>query len=374
MTDTLYKRTTTGAVQIWRQEFNPAGDAYRTVSGQIDGKQVTSEWTACSGKNAGRANATSPVQQALLEVTSNYTKKLNQGGYRRSIHEIDDQGHFEPMLAQPYEKYPVQDFITVRWYSQPKLDGIRCIARRSGLWTRQGKPIPTCPHFLEYLEPLFGKLGDTAVFDGEIYADRLADNFNTLVSLAKKQKPTDADLEMSRATLQYHLYDLPSVLDTFAERSKVLHRAVQERNDPGPLRLVETEPVMSQEHLDELYAHYLEHGQEGQMVRLGDSFYENKRSRFLLKRKEFLDAEFEVVGIHEGVGNRSGMAGYVTLRLDGDRTFRATPKGSNADRVEMLHRAADLIGCQATVQYFKLTPDGVPRFPVLKAIHETARW
>ena len=53
MTNTLFKRTTTGAVQTWRQEFNPTGDGYRTVSGQLNGALVTSEWTICVGKVRG---------------------------------------------------------------------------------------------------------------------------------------------------------------------------------------------------------------------------------------------------------------------------------------------------------------------------------
>ena len=53
------------------------------------------------------------------------------------------------------------------------------------------------------------------------------------------------------------------------------------------------------EHLDDYYGKYLDDGFEGQMVRVTDSPYQNKRSKNLLKRKEFIDEEFEVIDIEE---------------------------------------------------------------------------
>jgi hypothetical protein len=37
---------------------------------------------------------------------------------------------------------------------------------------------------------------------------------------------------------------------------------------------------------------------------------------------------------------------------------------------ELLEKADDLIGKEATVKYFNLTPDGVPRFPYVIAIRD----
>lgn len=117
---TLYKRTTTGAVQQWSQEIQ--GNRYRTLSGQVGGKIVVSEWTVCQGKNAGRANATSPEEQAVREVAANYTKKQKEG-YHDTVEAIDTprQG---VMLAKDYKDYGEKVFRGVfRPYSQPKLDG-----------------------------------------------------------------------------------------------------------------------------------------------------------------------------------------------------------------------------------------------------------
>lgn len=52
---TLYKRTSTGAVQVWYQEV--IGDSWRTVSDQFGSLKVVSGWHKCEPKNTGKKNA-----------------------------------------------------------------------------------------------------------------------------------------------------------------------------------------------------------------------------------------------------------------------------------------------------------------------------
>ncbi len=59
-----------------------------------------------------------------------WTKKLELGSYE-SIDDIDTPKFFNPMLAHKFEDY--KDKITYPVYSQPKLDGIRCIVRADGM-------------------------------------------------------------------------------------------------------------------------------------------------------------------------------------------------------------------------------------------------
>jgi len=138
----LYKQTATGATQVWFQEINPVGDSFRTVSGQLNGKLVYSEWTVCTAKNIGKANGTTPQQQCQLEVEANYKKKLAQGNYKDSLDEdsLSQDNYVKPMLAKKFgEDYtPTSvDYTKGLVYSQPKLDGIRCIATQQGLFSRQ---------------------------------------------------------------------------------------------------------------------------------------------------------------------------------------------------------------------------------------------
>lgn len=365
----LYKRTATGAIQVWWQER--VGGQYRTHSGQKDGQIVTSEWTTAKPKNVGRSNETTPERQAEAEVEANYTLK-KKGGYNTTVDAAKTSERFSPMLAKVYSDY--KDDVdkalqSVRVLVQPKLDGIRCIATVKGLWSRQGNPIIAVPHIHEALRPMFNKDPD-AIFDGELYNHELRADFPKLVSLIKKQKPTSEDLAESARMIEYWVYDSPHDSTTSSRIARVYDVATA---IGPPIVPVPTHFVGSQDKLNELHGQHLNDGFEGTMIRL-EGPYETKRSKLLLKHKEFQDQEFRVLDIVEGEGNRSGMAGYAVLELDERAKFRANIKGEREYLREVLANRSDYIGRAATVEYFHLTPDGVPRFPRVKAFHKEKRW
>ena len=128
------------------------------------------------------------------------------------------------------------------------------------------------------------------------------------------------------------------------------------------LHLVPTTFYKDQDELDALYSAYTADGYEGQMVRL-DEKYENKRSKYLLKRKEFITEEFEVVSMEEGQGNWSGHTKRFILRLADGREVGAGVRG-NQDQLSKLWESQET-PTWATLRYFDLTPDGIPRFPVV---------
>ena len=360
--DTLYKRTATGAVQIWYQETD--GDKWRSISGQIDGQKVTSGWHQCYPTNEGRANARTAEEQAVFEVEANYTKRLRLG-YWRDQKDIDNPIHFKPMLAKTFDnKTPYEDV-----FAQPKLDGIRCIATATGLFSRSGKPLLATPHIHEAL--LEQGLFDTfPVLDGELYSHDFKEDFNTIISNVRKTKPTPEDLEAAKS-IQYHIYDclLENEEIHFSDRILTLLNTIKETDY---IKLVDTRYISSREDLDDHYDSVSELGYEGQMIRI-DGPYENKRSKYLWKRKEFQDSEYKIVRIEEGLGNRAGMAGKVVCQMDDGRTFGAGIKGSHEYSKQLLKDADKYVGGTATVKYFRLTPDGIPRFPVAIAIYEGER-
>ena len=179
---TLYKRTSSGKVQIWFIERE--GSRYRTTSGQMDGKLVVSEWTQAKTKNTGKSNETSPEEQAISQIESIYEKRLKQS-YFESITDIDEETYFKPMLAAKWKD--VKDKITAKSVMmQPKLDGMRCIAKADGLWSRNGEPIISAPHIFEAIAPMFVDRPDL-ILDGELYNHDLKDDFNTIMSCVKKK-------------------------------------------------------------------------------------------------------------------------------------------------------------------------------------------
>ncbi len=99
--------------------------------------------------------------------------------------------------------------------------------------------------------------------------------------------------------------------------------------------------------------------------------YENKRSATLLKRKEFTDAEYKVVDIEDGEGNRTGTAKHLVCYCPTtDKTFNSNIKGNFEYLKEILDNKDYYIGKLATIKFFELTPDGVPRFPYAIAFRD----
>jgi len=349
----LFARTNTGAIQTWTIEVD--GNKYRTHYGQVDGAIQITEWTLCEGKNTGKKNATSAEDQAAKEAKATWKKK-KESGYFDNIKDIDEASFTEPMLAKNYDDY--KDDLKYPVYSQPKLDGIRCVVKRDGMWSRNGKAIVSAPHVLDALKPFFDRFPN-AILDGELYADKFANDFNAICSLVKKTKPTAEDLTESAKNIQYWVYDW-IVSKTFSDRNADITAYV---NNNNVVRRVPTHLVDTITHLNELYEKYVDEGYEGQMVRT-DGPYENKRSKHLLKRKEFQDSEFKILDIVEGVGNKSGMAGHMVFKNHKGIEFHSNIKGNREYLKELLKNKKKYIGKSATVKYFNLTPDDeIPRFP-----------
>ncbi len=366
---TLYKKTSVGDIQVWWMEVED--DKYRTYSGKYNGRIVVSAWTVATPKNVGRSNATSAMGQAEQEVASAYELKI-KGGYRDTIEGAMDSGRFQCMLAKKFEDY--SDKVQAEFergnsvFVQPKLDGIRCIATRNGLFSRQGNPIVAVPHIEEAVKRFFLENPEILTLDGELYNHEFHEDFNSIISMVKKTKPTENDLLESEKMIQYWVYDcLHKNSDAvFSAR----HNWILSN---GPIRKLETYKASNMEEVNSFYDQFLSEGFEGMIIRINKP-YETKRTHNLLKRKEFQDSEFTILDIQEGSGNGSGMAKRAILDLGNGKTFKADIVGTQQILREYLRRRSEFIGKQATVVFQNLTPDGVPRFPKFKVGHDTERW
>ncbi|HNQ21208.1 MAG TPA: hypothetical protein PKI46_09125, partial [Bacteroidales bacterium] len=316
--------------------------------------------------NIGRSNETTPEQQAINEAKSRADRKLEQGYYS----DIKDAGKgkqfVEAMLAHKYEQYGEQIISEYEIYCQPKLDGIRCIATREGLFSRNGKQIVSAPHIFESAKLILNAYPEIEALDGELYNHVLKADFNKITSLVKKTKPKKEDLIESEQLVQYHVYDLVLKQASFAQRLDILHNIFGYQY----IHIVHTEKVLERQFLDDIYAKYLKDGYEGQMIRTAHSLYEHKRTKNLLKRKEFQDEDCELIDIVEGNGNRSGMAGNVRCKHPNGNIFDANMRGGEEFYKELLLNKENYIGKKATIRYQNLTPDGIPRFPVMVSIRD----
>lgn len=351
----LYKRDSTGKVRVWRMERQ--GNQHRTIARLKDGALTTSGWTDCVGKQ-GRTDE----QQAEFEMNAGYEHQLKRE-YFETEAEIDKPRFFKPMLAQKWSDLGWQKAVSKaqggRVFIQPKLDGFCCIAQASGMTSREGQPIVSAPHIMAALAPFFRAFPD-AVFHGELYNHDLHDDFQTLSSVLKKQKPTDADLARSAELVQFHIYDYPSLGEmVFAERSNMLLQDLTNERLGDCIRYVETHEVRGEDELKLHSERYLDQGYEGSIIRLNLP-YEQKRSWSVLKHKVFEDGEFEIVEIRDGVGNFAGLPKSVTVRLENGKLSDAGVKGKK-DFLESLRAKNPKT---VTVRYFGRTKDGKLRMGV----------
>lgn len=377
----LYKLDSKGKTRVWYMEQD--GDKYRTFDGVHDGNVKASSWRTAKPTNVGRSNERDGVAQATFEIEANYTKK-QKGAYYLDINDIHlGCRFFEPMLAEKYNdpKRSTQTAFAVG-YAQPKLDGMRAIAKADGMWSREGEPVAGTAHIMEVLAPLFAQNPDL-ILDGELYNHELKENFNELMSLAKKGNPSPERAEQIRTGVQYHVYDMPSLKQNFGLRSDLLNDLLTALNAEGQTCVydVETYAVDTSAEFDALHGEWIEKGYEGSMLRR-DALYVNDRTDDLLKRKDFDDAEFDIVRIEEGEGNWAGAAKRVVCWLpDADRsngpcdktTFEAGLRGTYPANKALLERADE--EKVVTIRYFGFTPSAIPkpRFGVATKFHGAAR-
>lgn len=376
----LYKRTSNGKIEQWHvrvEEWKDDGCwAIVTKYGHVDGKLQEATESVTEGKNLGKANATTAEQQAKLQAQAEWTTKLTRKGYVEDLKKAEagensGAGGIRPMLAKSYDDHAAK--IVFPCYAQPKLDGIRCIAvvEAGGvtLWSREQKPITAVPHINAAIQAL-GLMPGT-VLDGELYNHDLKDDFEKIVSAVRKQS-ADPDLAQM---VQYHIYDLPrhpvGLGANFGYRSQGLKNVAHHYGfDSSCLKIVETVSMASPELLLTYREWCQRGGYEGAMARNDTPYEEGKRSYGLQKLKEFLEEEFEIVGVEEGVGKMAGLAIFV-CKTEGGNEFRCKMEGELEGLRKYVQDPALAIGKKLTVKYFSLTNKSkVPRFPVGKAIRD----
>lgn len=369
MKSTLYKKSKNGKLQMWQIETED--NRFRTTEGYLDGKQTSTEWTSCQGKRIGSTNETSPQEQSIKEAEARVRKQLDKG-WTEDINSVDEAAmKISPQLAHKLEENWDYALKLKHIALQAKLDGARQIGEENGLFTRTGKPIYSAPHIWKEVSILLKGFKGAVKLDGENYNHELHDDFNEIISIFKKQKPTEEDLLKSKQLAQYHIYDVDVEETSFAARYIALKMLLESAHpfEKLYLHLVPTTFIdnsdghVTKEMLQEYRDKFIEMGYEGVMVRNADSFYQNHRTKDLLKWKEFQDAEFELINIEEGRGNRAGMAAKVYCRDSRGEEFSAGLKGKVDYCKQLLKDKDQYIGKMVTIRYQNLTSDRqVPRF------------
>ena len=251
-------------------------------------------------------------------------------------------------------------------FIQPKLDGVRCIFTKDGAYSRTGKQFHNLRHIELILERFFEKNPFT-VLDGELYNHALRDDFEQIISLVRKQKPTDEDRRNAQHLIQYHVYD--TIAEGFNYESRLNWLLSQQRLRNNVITTVETLEVHGYDGAKAMHNDFLNKGYEGSIIRL-NGHYEQKRSYNLQKFKDFSDDEATIIGYEAGKGKFTGLIGkFFMVDDDGNEFGCPIGRGYNYDdRRFILNNIHDYIGKRATFTYFERTKAGSYRHPLYKAL------
>ena len=276
----------------------------------------------------------------------------------------------KPMLAHKFDNNRVDWSLPV--YIQPKLDGVRCLFTKDGAFSRTGKQFKNLAHIELALMPFFKQQPDI-VLDGELYNHKLKRDFEKIISLVRKQKPTADDRLDAQHLVQFHVYDYFDGVryDSYKTRMQNLYNSDINIYNPKVIQIVPAQLVDSYNYARDLHATYLREGYEGSIIRL-DGLYKHGRSYDLMKFKDFSDTEATIIGYETGKGKRTGTLGKFIMLDDEGVQFGCPPgKGySYKDLAEILNNITDYIGKRATFTYFQRTQAGSYRHPLFKTIRD----
>jgi ATP-dependent DNA ligase len=233
------------------------------------------------------------------------------------------------------------------------------------------------------------------VYDGELYSHEVVTQkgFPYLIGLLKRQdwdpanySPKErqkiSDQLVWKDLVQLHIFDCVSKTDwdtetnneTLLIRLSKVKAVTDKAKKPNPatsLVYVPHEEVNTIEEVESINGLFIADGYEGSMLKDPEAPYKFKRSHGWLKYKHFQTEEYEITGYYPGEGKWSGTLGGLTMKTTDEHKFRCGGgRISKKERDELWDIIDTITGKKATVRFFELTPDGIPRFPVFIIVRD----
>jgi len=351
--DWLISENKNGDEKFWRLHILVDGNNYYTQTEwyQIsktgrETKKQTSEPYIATPTNVGRANERDSKAQAEFEFDA-AIKKQRDRGFR--LKGEAKQERPMPMLAHKFTDHKNKNHFPV--YVQPKLNGMRMLFDGENGWSRGNKEV--IPEVIQHLK--FDTGG--RILDGELM---LPNNVLLQESMTAIKK-FRSDLSPH---LLYHVYDIVDNTLSYEERLSVLQQMFDESHIVPPnVRFVMTAEVKNEAEVFRNHKIFVSHGYEGTMIRNPNMTYEiGKRSYSLLKLKDFVDAEFKIVGFEQGNGSFEKSIIFI-CETNGSK-FNVVPEGSMEYKRELWKDRNSYLNKWLTVRYFEKSKDGIPIFPV----------
>jgi ATP-dependent DNA ligase len=274
-----------------------------------------------------------------------------------------------PMLAFKWQDH--QKKFRFPCHVQPKLNGIRmlyqagyCQSRDEHVWS-----IEKLRHIRESLRQVPSRV----ILDGELYIHgKSLQRINALCSLHPNAKVSTDEID-----LEYHVFDCLNSEQTdwpFSRRSNYLRSMLATFVNCPTVKFVPTHEIASPAEAEYLYSSYRADGYEGLMYRESSSPYGllqacgNKENRWkcLLKRKDWQDAEFEIVSFETTTGDKGETGFRLGCRCDNGAIVY--PGSGLSDLEVQAFMAEPPIGKLARLRFEVYSDSGIPLKPTIEAI------
>lgn len=364
MEKTLYTSDKSDRPRMWSISVDRNGMITKT-HGLVDGKKTVTSTQITSGKNIGKSNETTILEQAIIHANYHIKKQVDSG-YVETLEELNTKKLILPMLANKYET--MKHYIdTPIFYVQPKLDGVRMLVGKVDgkivMMSRTGKNVLHLEHIKNEVESLLGE-GD--FFDGENFSTEL--DFEQITGMCRTSLQKSASSKDMKL-IHFHIFDYFNISLTYKPFEERLRSLIYifEKFTFKYIHFVETKQVSD---IKECHQNFVQRGFEGTIIRHPKGKYLiGERSNYLLKYKDFETAEYKIIGANEAVGRDRGTVIWV-CELPTRETFNVRPKGTFQARKKWYDNRSNYMGKFLTVQYQNLSPSGVPRFPVGLSIRD----
>lgn len=338
----LYYKAANGSIRFWRiydEDFDIIIE-YGVVGGEVIEESEHVPY--------GLGTRTRE-EQVASRMNSRINAKLDKG-YVRSIEEAQNNkplnalGFLKPMLANPIDK--VKNVEMDNAFVQYKYDGHRCLVTNDGgklvAYSRNGKEITTIPEILSGLV-----IPEGVTIDGELYIHGVP--LQTISSYVKRRQEWTKSLKLQ-------VYDV-MLSETYDERYRFLHQEVKLGDKALLVPTWEFDPDTLRRELCEA----INYGYEGLIVRAdGFNYEDGKRSKGLLKVKQFHDDEFMVTAISEDA-NGGAILHCIT---HAGKTFKTPAPGDRSEKSRVLRNSSKYIGMKIQVKFANYTRDGIPFHPI----------
>ena len=286
-------------------------------------------------------------------VSKSKKRSVSKSSKKRSVSKSSkpskyNSSTFTSMLAHKYTDQNISNYL-----ASEKLDGVRAIYYNGKFMSRTNKPFFPPKWFVED----FPK--DT-VIDGELFTKR--NDFSKILSIVSKNNPIDSEWKQ----IKFMAFDLPLIHAPFSERYNELLKLKAKYLKP-----VKHHVIKDLVHLDKIHKELVKLGAEGTMLKNPESYYEGKRTKNLLKYKDFQDDEAVITGFEKGTGKNVEILGKLKatwLRKNTGRNTQDFSVGSGfSDLQRQNYKKLFPVGTIIKVKFFGLTSSNKPRFAIYLA-------